>query len=38
MGSGMWADAAPYFQIFNPILQGKKFDKEGDYVKKWILN
>ena len=26
--------AAPYFQIFNPILQGEKFDKEGDYVKK----
>ena len=30
------ADAAPYFRIFNPILQGEKFDKEGEYVKKWV--
>ena len=29
------ADAAPYFRICNPILQDEKFDKEGDYVKKW---
>ena len=28
------ADAAPYFRIFNPILQGEKFDKDGEYVKK----
>ena len=34
--AGSGADAAPYFRIFNPILQGEKFDKEGDYVKKWI--
>ena len=34
--SGSGADAAPYFRIFNPILQGEKFDKEGEYVKKWI--
>jgi deoxyribodipyrimidine photo-lyase len=34
--SGCGADAAPYFRIFNPILQGEKFDKEGTYVKKWI--
>ena len=34
--AGCGADAAPYFRIFNPILQGEKFDKEGDYVKKWI--
>ena len=27
--SGCGADAAPYFRIFNPILQGEKFDKEG---------
>jgi len=33
-GSGF--DAAPYFRIFNPILQGKKFDPEGDYIKKYI--
>ena len=26
----------PYFRIFNPILQGEKFDKEGLYVKKWV--
>ena len=26
----------PYFRIFNPILQGEKFDKEGNYVKKWV--
>ena len=34
--AGCGADAAPYFRIFNPILQGEKFDKEGDYVKKWV--
>ena len=34
--SGSGADAAPYFRIFNPILQGEKFDKEGDYIKKWV--
>jgi len=34
--SGCGADAAPYYRIFNPILQGEKFDKEGDYIKHWI--
>jgi len=34
--AGSGADASPYFRIFNPILQGEKFDKEGEYVKKWI--
>ncbi len=34
--AGCGADAAPYFRIFNPILQGEKFDKEGTYVKKWV--
>ena len=34
--AGCGADAAPYFRIFNPILQGEKFDKDGSYVKKWI--
>ncbi len=29
-------DAQPYFRIFNPILQGKKWDPEGRYVKRWI--
>ncbi len=34
--AGCGADAAPYFRIFNPILQGEKFDKDGSYVKKWV--
>jgi len=34
--AGTGADAAPYFRIFNPILQGEKFDPKGTYVKKWI--
>jgi len=33
-GSGI--DAAPYFRIFNPILQSEKFDSEGDYIRKWV--
>lgn len=33
--AGTGADAAPYFRIFNPILQGEKFDSKGDYIKKW---
>ncbi|MEM9414839.1 MAG: deoxyribodipyrimidine photo-lyase [Planctomycetota bacterium] len=32
---GCGADAAPYFRIFNPMLQGEKFDCEGVYVRKW---
>ncbi len=34
--AGSGADAAPYFRVFNPILQGKKFDPNGYYVRKWI--
>ena len=34
--AGCGADAAPYFRIFNPILQGEKFDPQGEYVKKWV--
>jgi len=34
--AGCGVDAAPYFRIFNPILQGKKFDPYGQYVKQWI--
>ncbi len=34
--AGSGADAAPYFRIFNPITQGKKFDPNGDYVRKWV--
>ena len=33
--AGTGADAAPYFRVFNPVLQGEKFDPEGDYVKAW---
>ncbi len=34
--AGSGADAAPYFRIFNPILQGRKFDPDGAYVRHWI--
>lgn len=34
--AGCGADAAPYFRIFNPILQGEKFDKNGDYVRTFV--
>ena len=33
-GSGI--DAAPYFRIFNPIIQSQKFDADGLYIRKWI--
>lgn len=33
---GCGADAAPYFRIFNPIIQGKKFDPDGDYVRRYV--
>lgn len=33
--AGSGADASPYFRIFNPFLQGAKFDPNGDYVTKW---
>ena len=29
-------DAAPYFRIFNPITQSERFDKKGDFIKKWL--
>lgn len=34
--SGCGADAAPFFRVFNPVLQGEKFDKDGEYVSKWV--
>lgn len=34
--AGCGADAAPYFRIFNPLLQGAKFDPEGNYVRRWV--
>lgn len=33
-GSGI--DAAPYFRIFNPIIQSQKFDTDGQYIRKWV--
>ncbi len=34
--AGCGADAAPYFRIFNPVVQGEKFDPHGDYVRRWV--
>jgi len=34
--AGSGADAAPYFRIFNPCLQGEKFDPQGAYVRTWV--
>jgi deoxyribodipyrimidine photo-lyase len=34
--AGSGADAAPYFRVFNPILQGEKFDPDGVYVRRWV--
>ena len=34
--AGCGADAAPYFRVFNPFSQGKKFDPDGEYVRKWV--
>ena len=33
--AGSGADAAPYFRIFNPIVQGQRFDPNGSYVRRW---
>ncbi|MBS1213030.1 MAG: Deoxyribodipyrimidine photo-lyase [Proteobacteria bacterium] len=34
--TGCGADAAPFFRVFNPVLQGKKFDPRGQYVRRWV--
>ncbi len=34
--AGTGADAAPYFRIFNPVTQSKKFDPDGDYIRRWV--
>lgn len=34
--AGSGADAAPYFRVFNPVLQGERFDPDGDYVRRWV--
>jgi deoxyribodipyrimidine photo-lyase len=34
--AGSGADAAPYFRIFNPVLQSEKFDPSGDYIRRFV--
>jgi deoxyribodipyrimidine photo-lyase len=34
--AGTGTDAAPYFRIFNPVTQSKKFDPAGDYIRRWV--
>ena len=34
--AGCGTDAAPYFRIFNPTVQGKRFDPHGDYVRRYV--
>lgn len=34
--AGVGTDAAPYFRIFNPVLQGEKFDPNGEFVRRWL--
>jgi deoxyribodipyrimidine photo-lyase len=33
--AGSGADAAPFFRVFNPVLQGRKFDPDGEYIRRW---
>jgi deoxyribodipyrimidine photo-lyase len=34
--AGCGADASPYFRVFAPVLQGRRFDVEGEYVRRWV--
>lgn len=34
--AGTGTDAAPFFRIFNPVIQGEKFDPAGEYVRRWV--
>jgi deoxyribodipyrimidine photo-lyase len=34
--AGCGTDASPYYRVFNPIEQGKRFDAEGDYIRKYV--
>ncbi|MBS2019484.1 MAG: deoxyribodipyrimidine photo-lyase [Deltaproteobacteria bacterium] len=34
--AGCGVDAQPWFRVFNPVTQGKKFDAKGDYVRRWV--
>jgi deoxyribodipyrimidine photo-lyase len=34
--AGCGADAAPYFRVFNPVTQAKRFDPDGQYLRRWL--
>ena len=34
--AGTGTDASPYYRVFNPVLQGKKFDPDGEYVRRYV--
>ena len=34
--AGTGPDAAPYFRVFNPVTQSRRFDTEGDYLRRWL--
>ncbi|MGQ0501810.1 MAG: cryptochrome/photolyase family protein [Panacagrimonas sp.] len=34
--AGSGADAAPYFRVFNPVLQSTRFDEDGEYIRRWV--
>ena len=34
--AGTGTDASPYYRVFNPIEQGKRFDEDGDYIRKYV--
>ena len=34
--AGTGTDAAPYFRIFNPVIQSQKFDAQGNYIRNWV--
>jgi deoxyribodipyrimidine photo-lyase len=34
--AGSGADAAPYFRVFNPVMQARRFDPDGAYIRRWV--